>query len=184
MLGQATVPHGHPDDLALRILKCHLGMGMSSLLFRRLREEHGVAYDVGLHHPDRRGNSPFVMHASTGADRAALTLELLAESWWELASSALSEEDLNLARAKFKGQMAHARQTSAQLAERRVVLRGLGLPDDHDQQCLERLEGLDMADLQRVAATQLSQPRLSLCGPASTLADLERQWRNHQGESA
>ena len=184
MLGQATLPHGHPDDLALRLLRCHLGMGMSSLLFRRLREEHGVAYDVGLHHPDRHGNSPFVMHASTGADRAALTLELLAESWWELASSPLSQEDLNLARAKFRGQMAHARQTSAQLAERRVVLRGLGLPDDHDQQCLERLGELDGAELQRVAATRLNQPRLSLCGPASTLADLERQWRSHQGESA
>ena len=44
MLGQATVPHGHPDDLVLRLIQCHLGVGMSSLLFRRLREEHGVAY--------------------------------------------------------------------------------------------------------------------------------------------
>ncbi|MEC7249303.1 MAG: insulinase family protein, partial [Cyanobacteriota bacterium] len=46
MLGQASLPHGHPDDLALRLLQTHLGSGMSSLLFRRLREEHGVAYDV------------------------------------------------------------------------------------------------------------------------------------------
>ena len=46
MLGQATISHGHPDDLSLRLLQCHLGVGMSSLLFRRLREEHGVAYEV------------------------------------------------------------------------------------------------------------------------------------------
>ena len=184
MLGQATLPHGHPDDLALRLLRCHMGMGMSSLLFQRLREDHGVAYDVGLHHPHRRGSSPFVMHASTGADRAALTLELLAESWWELGSAPLNDDDLNLARSKFRGQMAHGRQTSAQRAERRVVLRGLGLPEDHDQQCLERLDDLGTADLQRVAATHLNDPRLSLCGPASTLAELERQWRKHQRESA
>ena len=184
MLGQASLPHGHPDDLALRLLRCHLGMGMSSLLFRRLREEHGVAYDVGLHHPNRRGESPFVMHASTGADRAALTLELLTESWWELGSSALSDDDLDLARSKFRGQMAHARQTSAQRAERRVVLHGLGLPDEHDQQCLERLGDLSAADLQRVAATHLTEPRLSLCGPASTLAELDQHWRSPYTESA
>ena len=84
MLGQASLPHGHPDDLALRLLQAHLGSGMSSLLFRRLREEHGVAYDVGVHHPARAGAAPFVMHASTGVDRAALTLELLMASWSEL----------------------------------------------------------------------------------------------------
>ena len=183
MLGQASLPLGHPDALALRLLKCHLGMGMSSLLFRRLREEHGVAYDVGLHHPDRAGNSPFVMHASTGAERAELTLRLLKQSWWELGSMPLSDDDLNLARAKFKGLMAHARQTSAQRAERRVVLRGLGLPDDHDQRCMEAIQSLNTADLQRVAAAHLCNPRLSLCGPPSTLTDLERCWENDQTES-
>ena len=49
MLGQPSLPHGHADDPALRLLQAHLGQGMSSLLFRRLREEHGVAYDVGVH---------------------------------------------------------------------------------------------------------------------------------------
>ena len=29
MLGQASLPHGHPDDLALRLLQTHLGSGMS-----------------------------------------------------------------------------------------------------------------------------------------------------------
>ncbi|MAR05705.1 MAG: peptidase M16 [Cyanobium sp. NAT70] len=176
MLGQATLSHGHPDDLALRLLQCHLGMGMSSLLFRRLREEHGVAYDVGLHHPSRAGSAPFIMHASTGSERADITLQLLAQSWWELASSPLSDEDLSLAKSKFIGQMAHAQQTSSQRAERRVQLRGLGLADDHDQRCLQDLEDLGAADLKRVAAEHLSRPCLSLCGPQSKLDDLSRAW--------
>ena len=57
MLGQATLGHGHPDELALRLLQCHLGVGMSSLLFQRLREDHGVAYDwprTSLPWQDRR----------------------------------------------------------------------------------------------------------------------------------
>jgi len=176
MLGQAALPHGHPDDLALRLLQAHLGSGMSSLLFRRLREEHGVAYDVGVHHPARAGAAPFVMHASTGVDRAELSLELLLKSWIELMETSISEVDLKLAKAKFKGQLAHGSQTTGQRAERRAQLRGLNLPDDHDQSCLNQLDQLRASDLRDAAGRHLQSPQLSLCGPAETLASLEKQW--------
>ena len=176
MLGQASLPHGHPDDLALRLLQAHLGSGMSSLLFRRLREEHGVAYDVGVHHPARAGAAPFVMHASTGVDRAALTLELLMASWTELLENCIEAADLHLAAAKFRGHLAHASQTTGQRAERRAQLRGLGLSDQHDQQCLQKLETLQSSDLLAAAQRHLQKPQLSLCGPSDTLATLERLW--------
>ena len=176
MLGQAALPHGHQDDLALRLLQAHLGSGMSSLLFRRLREEHGVAYDVGVHHPARAGAAPFVMHASTGVDRAQLSLELLISSWHELMENTISELDLKLAKAKFRGQLAHGSQTTGQRAERRAQLRGLNLPDDHDQSCLNQLKQLRGSDLRDAANRHLQSPQLSLCGPAETLASLEKQW--------
>ncbi|MEC7897120.1 MAG: insulinase family protein, partial [Cyanobacteriota bacterium] len=176
MLGQASLPHGHPDDLALRLLQTHLGSGMSSLLFRRLREEHGVAYDVGVHHPARAGAAPFVMHASTGVDRAALTLKLLMASWTELLEDCVAAADLQLAAAKFRGHLAHGSQTTGQRAERRAQLRGLGLPDQHDQDCLQTLETLRASDLLAAAQRHLQRPQLSLCGPPDTLAALERQW--------
>ena len=176
MLGQAALPHGHPDDLALRLLQAHLGSGMSCLLFRRLREEHGVAYDVGVHHPARAGAAPFVMHASTGTDRAELSLELLISSWCELMELTIADVDLKLAKAKFRGQLAHGSQTTGQRAERRAQLRGLHLPDDHDQTCLNQLEQLQARDLRNAAQRHLLRPQLSLCGPADTLEALEKQW--------
>ena len=176
MLGQPTVAHGHADDLPLRLLQCHLGMGMSSLLFRRLREEHGVAYDVGVHFPCRAHMAPFIMHASSGAERAELSLRLLMESWRELLSQPLSDADLDLAKCKYLGQMAHGRQTSSQRAERRVQLRGLGLRNDHDARCKEAMAALTSADLMKVAQQHLQSPCLSLCGPAERLTQLERVW--------
>ena len=180
MLGQAALPHGHPDDLALRLLQAHLGSGMSSLLFRRLREEHGVAYDVGVHHPARADAAPFVMHASTGVDRAELALELLIKSWCELIEITISEIDLKLASAKFRGQLAHSSQTTGQRAERRAQLRGLNLPDDHDKRCLMQLDQLQAIDLKDAACRHLQTPQLSLCGPSKTLSSLEKQW-NQRG---
>ena len=184
MLGQPCCPHGHPDDLALRLLQCHLGSGMSSLLFRRLREDHGVAYDVGAHHPARAGASPFVLHASSSAERAELSLSLLHQSWQELRSQPLSEDDLTLARAKFRGQIAHGRQTSAQRAERAAHQRSLGLSDDHDHLCLDRIESLQAPQLMEAAQRWLHRPHLSLCGPAGALKGLERRWHQLQSSAA
>ena len=183
MLGQATIPHGHPDDLALRLLACHLGAGMSGLLFRRLREENGVAYETGVHHPVRAGAAPFLLHASTSADRADLTLRLLMQIWWELREGLLDQAELALARAKFIGQMAHAGQTCSQRAERNVQLCGLGLPQDFDQQCQSSLESLDAEALRQVADRWLHRPSLSLCGPRQSLETLSRLWCSQSSRS-
>ncbi|HGY5532192.1 MAG: M16 family metallopeptidase [Prochlorococcus sp.] len=177
MLGQPSLSHGHEDDLALRLLNCHLGLGMSSLLFRRLREEHGVAYDVGIHHPVREGAAPFVLHASTSEEKAQLTLQLLLECWWELSQQPLSEEDMALARAKFHGQLAHGAQTTGQRAERRAQLRVLGLPANYDQHSLEEIKNLDGISLQKAAQRHLQTPMLSLCGPEASLQNLAKDWQ-------
>ena len=177
MLGQPTISHGHEDDLALRLLNCHLGLGMSSLLFRRLREEHGVAYDVGIHHPVREGAAPFVLHASTSEDKARLTLQLLLDSWRELSQQPLSEEDVALARAKFHGQLAHGAQTTGQRAERRAQLRVLGLPANYDKHSLEEIKNLDGISLQKAAQRHLQTPMLSLCGPEASLQNLAKDWQ-------
>lgn len=180
MLGQPSLPHGHADDPALRLLQAHLGQGMSSLLFRRLREEHGVAYDVGVHYPARAEASPFVFHAATSVDKASLTLSLLHESWNELCSTPLSEADLQLARVKVRGQLAHGSQTTGQRAERRAQLRGLGLPDDYDQRSLAVMDALDANAVQDAAKRHLGHPLLSLCGPETSLRALGDQWEQKQ----
>ena len=183
-LGQPCCPHGHPDDLALRLLQCHLGSGMSSLLFRRLREEHGVAYDVGAHLPTRAGAAPFVVHASSSADRAELALSLLMDSWQELSHTTLTQSELDLARAKFRGQIAHGRQTCSQKAERCAQLLGFGLPEHHDQNCLEALDALTSEQLRQAARRWLQQPHLSLCGPDDSLGRMERWWNGDQSDGS
>ena len=176
MLGQATLGHGHPDELALRLLQCHLGVGMSSLLFQRLREDHGVAYDVAAHFPALAGPAPFVLMASSVEERSELALELLLNIWDELSEQPLSDAALELARAKYIGQLAQGLQTCSQRAERRVQLTAQGLPDDHDQRCVEALAGLTPTDVRQAAQRWLGEPRLSLCGTSAALRQLARRW--------
>jgi predicted Zn-dependent peptidase len=176
MLGCPTVPLGHPDALPLRLLQTHLGMGMSSRLFVVMREERGLAYDVGVSHPARCGAAPFVMHLSTSADRAEEATACLLEEWRRLLEEPLDLAALELARAKTVGQDAMGRQTCSQIAERLALVLSHGLPADHVERCLARVAELDGAALQQAARRWLSQASLSLVGPAPALASATTAW--------
>lgn len=183
MLGCTTVPLGHPDSLALRLLQNHLGQGMSSRLFVVMREERGLAYDVGVHLPARRGPAPFVMHLSTSADRAGEATACLLAEWQRLLEQPLSEAELALALAKLRGQDAMGRQTCSQIAERLALLLSHGLPADQAERRLEQAATLRPADLQEAARRQLQAPCLSLVGPAEALREAERAWADAQWAS-
>jgi len=179
MLGATTVPLGHRQGLALRLLHCHLGVGMSSRLFVTMREEHGLAYDVGVHHPARLGAAPFVFHLSSSAERAFEATSELLNEWQRLLEHPLTGDELALARAKFRGQEATGRQTGSQVADRLALVLGHGLSADFTDRCLGELDRLGPADLLAAARELLARPSLSLCGPAQALAAAEKAWRQH-----
>lgn len=179
MLGATTVPLGHPLGLALRLLHCHLGVGMSSRLFVALREEQGLAYDVGVHHPARLGDAPFVLHLSSSSERAAEATRQLLDEWLRLLEQLLSDEELALALAKFRGQEALGRQTCSQLADRLSLVLGHGLPADFADRSLSEAGQLRPDDLQAAARQLLARPSLSLCGPTAAVQQAEAVWRGH-----
>lgn len=179
MLGATTTPLGAPQALALRLLHCHLGVGMSSRLFVALREEHGLAYDVGVHYPARLGDAPFVFHLSTSSDRATEATEQLLKEWRRLLERTIHRDDLELALAKFRGQEALGRQTSSQIADRHALVLGHGLPFAFADQSLMEAADLTPEDLLDAAQLLLRAPSLSLCGPPSALKQAEAVWHRH-----
>ncbi|MCP9850517.1 pitrilysin family protein [Cyanobium sp. Morenito 9A2] len=179
MLGATTVPLGATDALALRLLHCHLGVGMSSRLFVALREQHGLAYDVGVHAPARRGAAPFVFHLSSSAERAAEATTRLLDEWQRLLEVPLASAELALARAKFRGQEALGRQTCSQIADRHALILSHGLDWDYADGALAQSSDLTPADLLGAAQRWLGAPALSLCGPAQALEAAASSWRRH-----
>ena len=179
MLGCTTVPLADADNLPLRLLQAHLGLGMSSRLFITLREERGLAYDVGVHMPARRGPTPFVWHLSTNADRAAEACTALLDEWQRMLEQPLTTAELALARAKYLGQEAMGRQTCGQLADREALLLGFGLSETFIDDCLERAASLTSSELQQAGQRSLGTPRLSLCGPREGLEAATAAWNRH-----
>ena len=70
LLGKATTSYNDDSDILLRLISCYLGYGMSSLLFKVLRERYGVVYEAGVYHPIRENQTPFIVHASTTEEKA------------------------------------------------------------------------------------------------------------------
>jgi predicted Zn-dependent peptidase len=179
LLGAVTVPYGHPDALPLRLLQAHLGAGMSSRLFQAMREERGLAYDVGVHLPARCGASPYVVHLSTSAERAEEATTCLLEEWQRVMEHPIPPESLDLALAKYRGQDAMGRQTCGQLAERLALVLSHGLPINQLESQLKQAGELTSSDLLEAASRWLQRPSLSLVGPVSALRAAERAWQEH-----
>jgi len=182
LLGASTCGFNHPDQGILRLLQCHLSAGMSARLPQVIRENHGLAYEVGALFPVRHQGAPFVFHMSTSQARAVMALKLLLAEWQRLLEQPLQRAELGLAYAKLQGQELTALQTSGQVAERLVLLRGYGMAVDTGNQ-LAQLATVTGADCQRVAKRWLSQPRLAAVGHQALEAPLGQVWAQVTGSN-
>ena len=176
LLGKATTSYNDDSDILLRLISCYLGYGMSSLLFKVLRERYGVVYEAGVYHPIRENQTPFIVHASTTEEKAIFTLKLLKECWEKIVYTEISPEELSLAKTKYRGQMAHSLQSISQRAERKAHLLGIGLSPNHDQEILMRLESITSNDIKDAACEYLKNPSLSVCGNKEIVQKISEEW--------
>ena len=177
LLGKATIAYGNEADILLRLVSCYLGYGMSSLLFRVLREKYGVVYEAGIYHPIRENETPFIMHASTTKDKAILTLKLLRECWENLIESEISQEELDLLKMKYRGQMSHALQSISQRAEHKAHTLGIGLREDHHEKLLLRIEGVTSKEIRHATNKYLKNPSLSVCSNQEVIQKINKDWK-------
>ncbi len=176
LLGKTTIRYDNKSDILLRLLSCYLGYGMSSLLFKVLREKYGVVYEAGVYHPIRENQIPFIMHASTTEEKAIITLQLLKECWEKIINNEISPEELNLVKTKYRGQMAHSLQSISQRAEHKAHLLGIGLKKDHDKEILLRLESITSKEIKDAANKYLREPFLSVCSSKEVIRKISKDW--------
>ena len=179
LLGKATIMYKNKADILLRLISCYLGYGMSSLLFKVLREKYGVVYEAGIYHPIRENQTPFIMHASTTEDKAILTLQLLEECWAKIIDTEISADELDLLKIKYRGQMAHSLQSISQKAEHKAHLLGIGLKKDHDKEILIRLESISGKEIRDAANRYLRNPSLSVCSNKNAIQKISKKWNSY-----
>ncbi len=99
-LGLPAYPYAHKNRYALHLLNNILGGGISSRLYRNLRDERGLVYHIDSQYHAYQEGGMLIIEGSTVPENIFSVLELVLLELWQLASSERVVDSDELWRAK------------------------------------------------------------------------------------
>ncbi len=179
VVGLPALRRDHPDSWVLALLNTIMGDGMSSRLFLSVREERGLAYDIGSGLVDYADAG--AIEISAGVDPAGLrdALSAILDELVRLRDELVPAEELDKAKRYLSGGL------ELRMDETRHVASWIGGQEAlHDRvltldEALAEIEAVDAEDIARVAGDLIRDDglRLSAVAPARYLRGLERHLR-------
>ena len=174
-LGTIGLAKNDPRRYALEILSTVLGGGMSSRLFKRIREELGLVYTVFSGSSYFSDSGLFTIYLGTEPKNAAQALEVCWEEIDRLQREPVPTETLQLAKEKIKGNMllglesSHARMTRLGVAE---IYRNHVSPEE----VIARMMVVTTEDVQKIAQELFARNvfTLTVVGPERQLKSLKK----------
>ena len=166
-LGVPGFGRDDPDRFALRIMNDVLGSGMSSRLFREVRERRGLAYGVGSGFGYLADAGSFTISAGVDREKIAETIEVCLEEATKLTAELVPDDELRKAKDHTKGRFRLSLETAFALGQRhgeQLITRG-HIEDVEEH--VDQLEAVTAEDVKRVAERILVRDKLhvSAVGP-------------------
>jgi predicted Zn-dependent peptidase len=166
-LGLPAPPITDSSRYAALILNTVLGGGMSSRLFQRVREEHGMAYAIYSELSPFRDAGALCVYAGTSTEKALEVIRLVLAEFKNLKEQPLPAEELRRAKDQLKGNLLMGLESSnarmANLARQEMYFHQFFTVD----QLIEWIEAVDaeavqalarqLFDPERIAATMLGR---------------------------
>ncbi|MBI2466262.1 MAG: insulinase family protein [Candidatus Rokubacteria bacterium] len=165
LLGVLAPPIGHPDYVPLKVSSAVLGAGMSSRLFRALRDEAGLAYAVGAFYPTRRETSRFVVHIGTAPANLAQAEAGIRRELARLREERVPEDELARAKTALGGGFALDLRTNARQAFYLGFFELMGAGHAFVGRYPGLIDAVTAADVQRVARRYLDAAAVVVVGP-------------------
>jgi predicted Zn-dependent peptidase len=104
-LGYPSLIPTDPRYWSMQVLRLVLGGGMSSRLFREVREERGLAYSVGAYMLEYRDRPAFVVVAGCNSARAQEAIEVCHNEVLKLSREKLTLQSLDDAKRQARGKL-------------------------------------------------------------------------------
>ena len=166
-LGMPALPRGDPDRYALMVLNSLLGRGMSSRLFREVRERRGLAYSVGSAVSRHSDTGLLAVSAGVSPENLREAVQVILTELEKLTQEPVGDEELTKARDYTVGSFRLSLETPMALGQRAGEnLLTLGEIEPIDS-VVEKLRLVNTEDVSRVAQRVLRRERaaLSVVGP-------------------
>lgn len=166
-LGFPSLSFNDPDRRALQVLDTILGGGMSSRLFQELREERGLAYNLGSYHLEVADAGMWVVYGSVELDALYESISASMEQIALLYDKGVTEEELQLVKEQVKGGILLSLEDTWSVASRNgshMLRYGEVVPVER---VVAEIEAVTQEDVLRVARRVLKpgSVHLAVIGP-------------------
>ena len=173
-LGLPIFGRDDPDRFAIRIMNDVLGAGMSSRLFREVRERRGLAYSVSSGYGYLADAGVFTISAGVNRDKLAETISVCLDEAEKLSSQTVPAEELRKAKDHNIGRFRLSLETAFSLGQRhgeQLITKGeIESIDD----VVRQIEAITADDVTRVAKRILKRELLhcAVVGPELDEAEI------------
>lgn len=168
-----TLPMGDPDYFPVLLANQVLGGGAESKLFMNLREKHGFTYGAYSSIGSGRFQTRFTASAAVrNAKTDSAIVEFLNEIN-NLRTNKVTDEELNLVKAKYNGDFALGLENPARVATYASNIIINNLPKDFYRTYLQKINAVTADDIQRVANKYFNRnnTRIVVTGKAAEVAE-------------
>ena len=179
VVGLPALRRDHPDSWTLAVLNAVLGDGMSSRLFLSVREERGLAYDIGSGLVDYADAGALEISAGVDPDGLPEALRAILAELVRLRDELVPADELGKAKRYLAGGL------ELRMEETRHVASWIGGQEAlHDrvltpEEALHAIDAVGADDVRRVAGDLVTDDglRMSAVAPARYLRGLDRHLR-------
>lgn len=162
MLGYPAPSVDSPHYPAVKLLNALLGGGMSSPLFRVVREEGTLAYEVSSFYPSRREGSSFVVYAGMDPKNVGLAEEKVRSVLADFVSHPVPAQDLEDAKNYIRGHFLMDHQTNGRLAWYLGWWEFLGKGYAYDTAYAGDISKISADEIARTAKEIMGQPSVTV----------------------
>ena len=163
-----------PDRYPLMLLNSVLGRGMSSRLFKEVRERRGLAYSIGSSVTRYNDTGVLTIAAGVSPEKVAETVTVIKSELKKLVDEPVGDEEMTKARDYTIGSFRLGLETSMALAQRAGELLLMVGEIEPIEEVVAKLQAVTAEDVQRVARRLLRNDNLamSLVGPGANEGEM------------
>ena len=170
-LGTLGIAYSSPDYYTFLLLNAILGDGMSSRLFQTIREEQGLAYDIGSYFNSYAETGNFVVSAGVDPSQVETAVQAILHELDSLCTTPVPADELYRIKTYIKGGLLLGLEGTSQVAYwlgSQESLRGKILDVD---EITAHIEAVTARDIQRLAQTCFAPQwrHLALIGPCEPI---------------
>jgi len=166
-MGLPALRRNHPHQHALGLLNVVLGANMSSRLFQEVRENRGLAYEIGSHLRRYHDAGALVIDAGVDSKKADQSVKVILGELEKLKKELIDLEEFHRAKEYYTGQLLLALEDTTDhmlwMGESLVSLNRMTTP----QEVLQRVSKTTVEEVRNMARAifQNRSLKLALIGP-------------------